>query len=112
MRKNQKYSKEEMYLAIGKWQKSGLTQHQFCKGEKLAKATFSYWLKKYRQEQGQSRSSSSQKPVKAFIPVELSKTLELASSESRQIQITYPNGIRLSCPVDVAMQQLKTLINI
>ena len=38
-----------MYLAIGKWQKSGLTQHEFSKGEKLAKATFSYWLKKYRQ---------------------------------------------------------------
>jgi len=101
-----------MHLAIVKWQKSGLTQYQFCKGEKLAKATFSYWLKKYRQEQGQSIPSSPKTPAKAFIPVELSRTLEPAGSGPSQIQITYPNGIRLSCPVDVAMQQLKTLIKI
>jgi len=30
MRKNQKYSKEEMYLAIELWQENGLSQVKFC----------------------------------------------------------------------------------
>jgi len=34
MRKNQKYSKEEMYLAIELWQKTGLSQDKFCSREK------------------------------------------------------------------------------
>jgi len=53
MRKNQKYNKEEMALAIEMWQESGLSQYEYCNREKLSKSTFSYWLKKYKQERGQ-----------------------------------------------------------
>jgi transposase-like protein len=50
MRKNQKYSKEEMYLAIELWEESGLTQVNFCSREKLSVKTFSYWYRKYKKE--------------------------------------------------------------
>ena len=46
MRKNQKYSQEEMFLAIELWQESGLSQFKFCKREGIAKGTFQYWLRK------------------------------------------------------------------
>jgi hypothetical protein len=35
MRKNQKDSKEEIYLAIELWQESGLSQNKFCSRKKL-----------------------------------------------------------------------------
>ena len=49
MRKNQKYSKEEMYLAVELWQESGLSQVKFCSREKLSVKTFSYWYRKYKE---------------------------------------------------------------
>jgi transposase-like protein len=54
MRKNQKYSKEEMYLAIELWQESGLSQAKFCSRENLLVKTFSYWYRKYKKEKGLS----------------------------------------------------------
>jgi hypothetical protein len=52
VRKNQKYSKEEMYLAIELWQESGLSQVKFCSREKLSVKTFSYWYRKYKKGKG------------------------------------------------------------
>ncbi len=111
MRKDQRYNKEEMYLAIEMWQESGLTQHGFCNREKLPKATFGYWLKKYRKEKGQPKPSR-KKTVKAFIPVEVPKSIDPASTIIGQIGITYPNGVQVTCPASIGIQQLKTLIDL
>ena len=110
MRKNQKYTKEEMYLAIEIWQESGLSQNKFCKRENIAEGTFSYWLKKYRVEKDQSKSSL-KKPVKTFIPIKVEKIPEPSCEDKGQIEISYPNGVQLSCPVNMDVQQLRTLIN-
>jgi hypothetical protein len=48
MRKNQKYSKEKIYLAIELWQESGLSQGKFCFRENLSAKIFSYWYRKYK----------------------------------------------------------------
>lgn len=111
MRKNQKYNKEQMYLAIEKWQASGLTQLQFCKREDLSKSTFGYWLKKYRKEKVQPKPSRG-KPVKTFIPVEVSRTLVPPVQDVEQLEITYPNGVKVSCSESINVHQLKTFINI
>lgn len=71
MRKNQKYSKEETYLAIELWQESGLSKVKFCSREKLSVKTFSYWLRKYRQEKELSAGHSEEAP-ETFIPVKVS----------------------------------------
>lgn len=112
MRKNQKYSKEEMYLAIELWQESGLSQIKFCSGEKLSVKTFSYWLKKYRKEKGLLEVHS-KKASKTFIPVEVSngRTLNRTNSDYSRIELAFPNGVRLSCPVSIDISQLKSLIN-
>ncbi len=70
MRKNQKYSKEEMYLAIELWQESGLSQGKFCSRENLSVKTFSYWYKKYKKEKGISVKANEETPD-IFIPVEV-----------------------------------------
>lgn len=111
MQKNQKYSKEQMYRSIALWRESGLSQYQFCKREKLTTSTFSYWLRKFRKEKGLSKFSR-EKPVKTFIPVEVSKTIEPDVLEIEQIEITYPNGVKVSCPPCIDIAQLKTIISI
>jgi hypothetical protein len=54
MRKNQKFTKEQMSARIESWQQSGISQNRFCKEEKLSSSTFNYWLKKYKQEKDRS----------------------------------------------------------
>lgn len=110
MRKNQKYTKEEMTIAIELWQESGLSQKKFCKRENLSTSTFCYWLQKHRRETGQSKPKARKQAVKTFIPVEVSG--ETTPAGPGQIEITYPNGIQLSCPLDMDMQKIKTLLGI
>lgn len=110
MRKNQRYSKEEMYLAIELWQESGLSQRKFCKHEKLSLPTFGYWLRKYRNERVLSTEVGA---PETFIPVEVpgarfDEPLLLGGST---IEVSFPNGVRLSCPAGIDITQLKPLIN-
>ncbi len=110
MRKNQRYTKEEMTLAVELWQESGLSQEKFCKRENISISTFCYWFKKHKEERGQLKPQPRKQPVKTFIPVELSQATN--SIEPGHIEIAFPNGIQLICPADMDMQKIKTLIGI
>jgi hypothetical protein len=92
------------------WQESGLTQQQFCDREKLSVKTFGNWLKKYR-EKGSGKEPGTESS-NAFIPVELPGTVELPPAGANQIEITYPGGTRVTCPANIGIQQLKTLIHL
>lgn len=120
MRKNQKacpatdgYSKEEMYLAIEMWQESGLSQVKFCFREKLSIKTFSYWYKKYKKEKGLSVEENKETPD-AFIPVEVSgeRTTTVGNEGYGRIELSFPNGVQLSCPVGIDIGQLRNLITL
>jgi hypothetical protein len=112
MRKNQKYSKWEMYHAIELWQESSLSQVKFCSGEKLPVKSFSYWLRKYRKEKGLLEGRG-KKASETFIPVEVSRgrTLNRTNPDYGRIELAFPNGVQLSCPVNIDISQLKSLIN-
>ncbi|MBW6481004.1 MAG: hypothetical protein K0B37_16355 [Bacteroidales bacterium] len=112
MRKNQKYSKEEMYLAIELWQESGLSQSKFCAHEKLSVKTFSYWYRKYKHEKGLSFKENKETPD-TFIPVKVSgdRTTNVLDGKYGRIEVSFPNGVQLSCPVGIDIGQLKNLIN-
>ena len=112
MRKNQKYSKEDMYLAIELWQESGLSQDKFCTGENLSVKTFSYWYRKYKKEKGLSVEGNKE-TRDAFIPVKVSggRTATVGNEGYGRIEVSFPNGVQLSCPVGIDISQLKNLIN-
>ncbi len=99
-----------MYTFVEKWYESGISQSKFCIDENISKSTFGYWVTKFRKEKGITRSSL--KNPKTFIPLELPEAVSLPATENHQIEINYPNGIRLSCPVNIDVTQLKSLINI
>jgi len=76
-----KARKVEMFHLVEKYQKSGLSQKQFCEEHHLPKSTFLYWLKKYRTENKQAAG---------FIPINLS-----GLNPASDYQIELPNGIRI-----------------
>ena len=113
MRNNRKYSKEEMYLAIELWQESGLSQAKFCSCENLPVTTFSYWYRKYKKENG-FLVDKNKEALNSFIPVKVSEgvTSTLCNECYARIEISFPNGVQVSCPVGIDASQLKNLINL
>ena len=104
-----------MYQAIELWQESRLSQVKFCSRESLSVATLGYWLRKYREEKGLCTNAGGISK-ETFIPVEVSdpgalnRDARIMGSPSR-IEVSFPNGVRLSCPAGIDISQLKTLIN-
>jgi hypothetical protein len=109
MRKNQKYSKEEMYVAIEIWQESGVTQAEFCDRENIPVSSFYHWVKKYNQEREMISLYLEQYP--GFIPVKVSPPVNSVNEDADRIEISFPNGVRLSFPGETDINQLKKLIN-
>lgn len=103
MKKNNKYTKEQMYALIRKWEDSGLSQEQFFLQHGIAKSTFGFWRKKYLKETGSAKSKEN------FIPVKIS-SLVPAGSNTGTIEIVYPNGVHLICPVGIDPSRIKPLI--
>jgi transposase-like protein len=104
MRKNQKHTKEEMFGLIQEWESSGISQDKFFQQKGIAKSTFGYWRKKYLDEKQGSRRKQK------FIPVKVDMTSSHKKESSFPIELTYPNGVRLSCSSQIDLSRLKTLI--
>lgn len=94
-----------MYGIIKRWEQSGLNQKEFCKAEGVNYYTFKYWKTQQHREQ----KSTHPKPIEPnpdFIPVSLSGF----ESNSSAIEITFPNGVKLSCSTDLESGQIIELI--
>jgi transposase-like protein len=98
MRSNQKYTKEEMYVAIEQWKESGQSQTSWCQKNNMCRSTLKYWLKKYHQENASrinKKSSHKYGPTSSFIPIDITThdNIGLPPDNQKDIIITYPTGI-------------------
>jgi hypothetical protein len=80
-----------------------MTKEKFLQHHSIAKSTFGYWLKKYRDEKSTSYDNTN------FIPVKISDSVKTNNS-SVEIELFYPNGVRLVCSSDMDISKLKPLI--
>jgi hypothetical protein len=110
MRKNQKYTQEDMYHAIGQLKESGQSHSEYCSQNKMSYHTFKYWLKKYKKGENYP---TPQLPG-TFIPLQAvgPKAAGIPTSLTGEIIITYPTGVQVICPPSVGVGQLKALINL
>jgi transposase-like protein len=92
---------KEMLSLIKKWQKSGISQKEFCIDHDIPLHLFYYWLRKHRQTQSSSGSG--------FVPVEINPS-EDNRKEMEDIQIHYPNGVHLILSDKVSIPMIKALI--
>jgi hypothetical protein len=91
-----KVSKADMFNHIRAWQKSGISQKQFCHEQNIAYHIFHYWYGKYREAQAGESGS--------FI--------QLSSPISSQIpfaEFTFPGGARILFHQPVSIEYLKAL---
>jgi hypothetical protein len=83
-KQDRKALSEEMHHHIQLWQQSKTSQKQYCIENNLAYHKFIYWLQKTRESQNP--------PDGMFIPV---KTKPAGRAFVTDVEITYPNGVRL-----------------
>ena len=105
MHKNRKQRKDQMYALIRKWESSVQAQSKFIDQFGISKSTFGYWRKRYLGEQQASKPNSGR-----LIPIKVSSDLSLSNRESESIEIIYPNGVRLLCPIRMDLASIKSLI--
>lgn len=95
--------KEEMYPLVAKWQKSGQSKLHFSQSHGLKAHTFHYWINKYEKEKGVKSATNSKDK---FIP------LPVRSIPSTQIELSYPNGVRLQIMGQVSSDYVGQLIKL
>jgi transposase-like protein len=107
MKKNQKHTQEEMNKAIEHCHKEGLSYMQYCKQAGIHYHSFRYWVKKYQKEKGGSLND-----VPGFLPIEVTASIPFVEPghKTKELDIKYPNGIQVTCPVNVPAIVLKTLL--
>ena len=88
--KNQdrKLRREEMAFHLKSWKDSGQSQHQYCLSNNLRFHSFYYWLKKDRKQINTTTTGG-------FIPI---RVQGLATNTDSNIEIQYPNGVRILVP--------------
>jgi len=101
-RKRKQENRINMFQIIKEWEQSGESQTTFCKNKNLSFHIFYYWLRLYKD---QSRHAATRK---AFIPVTIPVN-EMTSSN--EIEIHYPNGVRIVLPKNSDLSMVRTFIN-
>lgn len=72
-----------MYQLVEECLHSGKTQKEYCQQAGISYAKFNYWMCRYRKQH-------QLKPTAGFIKVDT-----LPISEQQNLEIFYPNGVRL-----------------
>ncbi len=87
-KKNRSRLEDEMRYHIQVWKESKQTQKDYCLENNLPYSKFIYWMNKVRRKQN---------PIEAFIPVHIDHQVQPLSLD---LEIAYPNGVRLRVPSD------------
>lgn len=89
--------KEYMLAQVEAWRESGLTQRAYCHQAGIKPATFSYWVRK---------SKNQQEDLGGFVEIERSM-----ASLGNNYEITYPNGVSVQLETN-NLKELSALINL
>ena len=81
---------------------SGLTVQAFCVAENINPATYYYWRKHLRSKENPESTN--------FIPVCIEKSEQQQETNRENLELTYPNGVRLSVSVGCELNLIRELI--
>jgi len=95
--------KEEMYPLVKKWESSGQSRVAFSQFHGVPIHTFQYWVRKYQKEQALGSAPISKSK---FIP------LSVQPLPNHQLELCYPNGVRLQIQGHLNSSYLQELIQL
>ena len=110
MNRKSKSHELEMFHLVEKWEQSGMSLRAFSKTMIIPYEKLRYWKKKIKSINQNTRQElpDTPKDTSDFIPVEAPNTAMFLSS----LEICYPNQVKLSCPSDIGLDTLKSLIRL
>jgi hypothetical protein len=108
-------SKEEYWVRLfAGYERSGLSQEDFCSEQGIPIEKFKYqWRKKFGSRSNKTKSqNSSDKPIH-FEPVLISNkdTVHQEPAKSQSIIIQFPNQIRCEVKMDIKSKDFSSLLN-
>ena len=92
-------TEEDMFPLVAQWQASDQTQKAFCIQHSIPVSVFSYWLRRYRDQQGGSGNQGT-----GFVPI------RMAVSDSAALEVALPSGAVLRFAQVVPLSYLKALL--
>jgi len=98
---------KEMFAMIKSSIESGINRKLFFKQQGISVHTYYYWYQKYKRTEI--------KPEDKFIPVIIGKPIkpiEQATPKKTEIEIFYPNGVRVKLTQELDLPVLKSLIGL
>lgn len=87
---------------IEQWKSSALSQNKFCESLGISRQLFSAHY---------NRLNKNEKPLAKFIPVKLTQEILPSPSAASNFVLLWPNGIKLSIPVNADKDTLKIIIS-
>ncbi|HYQ59027.1 MAG TPA: transposase [Draconibacterium sp.] len=109
MRKNQKYTQQEMYVAIESCMQNKMSYTEFCRKHGISYKSFMYWVRKYKK----SHKSTDDIP-ESFLPVKVQSSIANTGKSHETgtyITIEYPSGNKAHCPLNTSPVLLSHLVN-
>src|SRR5690606_11002260 len=90
-----------MFSLIEVWQKSGMTQREFCEKKDITYAKFQYWMKRY------GAAGYPEEPTSSFLPVHVKRDVPAAVGS---LEVFYPDGRRVVFHQEVGPAFLRALL--
>lgn len=81
---------------------SGLGVQAFCEAENISTATYYYWHQRLRLKENE------QAPM--LVPISIEKAGQQLESNRESLELTYPNGVRISVPRHSELNLIRELI--
>lgn len=92
-------SAQEMFPLVEQWLETRENQKDFCSFHRLPQAVFSYWLKKYREQDANLASSEENKFA----------ALSIRPDSSIGLLVEFPNGVKIRLSGSIAPSYLREL---
>ena len=94
---------KKMYVLVEQWSTSGLSKKAFSQKAGVSYDSFLYWSQKYSRKGKGSKKGDGE----IFVPLQMEYP---ANIQELPLEITYPNGVKLTCPPSISFEQLQQLI--
>lgn len=109
MKKVNKELQEAMYQLLEKWLSSGMTLKAYGEQEGISYYKLKYWKSKYKEED-KEQSANFKETMREFVPIKLAK--ENRCPVFPNLEIIYPNGVKVNCSSEFQSEHLKMLIQL
>lgn len=92
-KRTRQQTRHTWFKLVEQWQKSGLSQAEFCRQHQIHSGNFYNWTAKYRRHCDQSSQTKPTNNIQTLIPVQLNTPSSALSISCGDIRIEFETGL-------------------